>query len=229
VEMRFAWALSPHLPDVGGALTDVLRGATGSPDGWAWDTGPDGPAVAAWDDERRLHLLVTPTGLSLTSERPDSEALSAAADATLMGCAELLHVTEMAGVGSGGIWTLAAENFGEAEEALEHWVFSTHLRTTLEPLGGRPADLILTLRFDAPGNVTTFVKVEPGTDKYAATGPYFISDMDESEFPPACLIADIDRRQDQAFAPSEAVERASRQLEHVTAQGQKLLATVSAP
>jgi hypothetical protein len=224
--VRFAWAHAHLFPDVRGALTEVLVATTGAGDNWAWDTIAGAPAVMASNEERRVHGLISTDSLDLVDEHPDTDALSAAAATCVERSLSLLHVTELEAVGASAIWTLAASGTTDAEAALEDWLFSPRLRTTLGPLGGRPDDLVLTARFEADNGVATTFRTEPLTDEQAAAGPWFLSDMEPSEFSPASLYVQADREHRSKSAPSDGPDRAMRVLQQLRAQTEKLLATV---
>ncbi len=227
VSFAFGWDLPPRFPDMRGTLTDILRGALDVKKDWSWDSGPDGPMVFAWNDEARLHALATPQGLDLVSEKPEAGKLAETAAASLADCLSTLHLDQVQRCAAAAAWTLAAEQPQEASQGLEAWLGGAALRRKLESLGGRPDDLIFSFRFGPNDGVVTTLRAEPVTDKQAANGPFFLSEMDPSEFAPASLYVHVERSHDGDFSPAEALERAGRHLEHVYSQGNKLLATVN--
>jgi len=228
VYYEFGWLRAPRFPDVRGAITDVLRAATDSPEDWTWDSGADGAYVLSWNAENRLHLLASAEGLSIISEHPDQRALALSGEATLAACTDLLNVKTLSHCSAGAMWTLAAKDSRDAEAALEAWLFASEFRTRLSVLGGRPDDLIVSVRFENDTGVVTMLKAEPVTDEQAANGPFFISEMEVAEFPPAALLVSLDRRHRQEdFAASAGLARSSRHLEQILAHAEKLLATVN--
>jgi hypothetical protein len=182
--------------------------------------------VAAWNTERKLHIAASPGDLDIVSESPDPEGMFAALSRALPGCVQALGLSELTGVGASAVWTLAAENVNDAETALERWLMSPSLRTIMNPLGGRPDDLIVDMYFTTDTGLSSSFRIEPATDEQAAKGSFFISDRDVSEFSPGLLIMRIDRRQKRENLGSEAVARAQRHLEQVLTQGRTLMATV---
>lgn len=224
----FGWPLSPRFPDVRGALTDVLRAATGSRDEWSWDSSQSGPAVVAWNEDARLHLIVTGHGMDIVTDVPDIPRLMAVANEVLAASLEILAIERLSHCGAGATWTLAAADSKDAEAALERWLFGDSFRSRLEPLGGRPDDINLRLRFENNADVYTTLGAEPVTDEQAAFGPYFPSDLDPSDFPPGALLVNINRRHEAAFEVPHGIERAEHHLDQLLAQAQKLLASVDA-
>lgn len=228
VNLRFGWGSPPRFVDVRGALTELLRQATESPDDWTWDEGLTGPVVAAWNDKQRLHLLASPEGLSLVSELPDATALEGAAARTVGPCLDLLEVRELDHCGAGATWTLAAADARDAEAALEGWLFRSDFRTRLEPVGGRPDDLVVTMVFGAEREVSSILRAEPVTDE-EAVDIFFLSEMERSEFPPAALLADFQRRHEHGFGAADGTARAVKHLDQLVTQAEKFLATVGDP
>lgn len=226
VNLSFGWEQSPLFSDVRGALTKVLVAATEAGERWIWDRMDGEPVVMASNDERHLFTFLHPEGLEITSEHPDTDAVTAVAGSSVERCLDRMEIGELRRVGVGACWTLAAEQADQAEAALEEWLFSSRLRTTLGALGGRPDDLIVSARFEADNGVVTTLRTEPLTDEQAANGPFFISDMEASEFPPAMLFVRVEREHEARFGPAEGVERSTRVLQQVLGQGNKLIATL---
>ncbi len=226
VSLSFGWEHSPLFSDVRGALTKVLVAATEAGERWVWDRMDGEPVVMASNDERRLFTFLHPEGLEITSEHPDTDAVAAVAGSSVERCLDRLEIAELRRVGVGAYWTLAAGKANQAGAALEGWLFSPRLRTTLGALGGRPDDLIVSARFEADNGVATTLRTEPLTDEQATNGPFFISDMEASEFPPALLLVRVDREHEASFGPAEGVERSSHVLHQVLSQGNKLIATL---
>lgn len=223
----FEWSVAPRFPDVRGAITEVLRSASGDSNDWFWDSDSEsGSVIVVSNEDERLHLFARPRGVDVISEKPDLEALSGTAAACLDQCLRLLNVHEVSAARAGATWLLAAADSRQAEATLEKWLFDAHLRTTLDPFGGRPDDLVVMLRFDTESGVTTFLRAEPVTDEEAAASPYFLSDLDSADFPPAGLIVDMSRQHGDTFDATQALERAGRHLGQLRAQGERLLATV---
>jgi hypothetical protein len=219
------WKHAPRFMDVRGAITELAVAAIGH-DEWRWDNISGDPVVVVWSEDTRLNVVVSPTGIDIASEQPDTEGVVAVAAMCVAPCLALMNVEEVSEVGGFASWTLAAADADRVESALEGWLFGPSLRTTLGALGGRPDDLILSVRFETDSGVVTILRTEPLTDEQAANGPYFFSDMKSSEFPPASLFARIDRDHRSTFPRAQAAERSQRLLNQVLVQGDKLLATV---
>jgi hypothetical protein len=202
-----------------------LRRATQDDASWAWDADQDGPIVTAWNEEQRLYFLVASKRLKIVTELPEPSSLELAARTVLPDFLTTLHLDKLEGCGAGGTWTLAAPDSHAAAEGFERWLFSARLRSKLEALGGRPDDLILSLRFDNADEVTTYLRAEPATDRYAAEGPFFVTGQVE-DYPPASLIASIDRDQQSPLSGEAALDRARHHLEQVLNQAERALATV---
>jgi len=228
VGLGFRWALGPRYADVRGELTEILAAATDAADNWAWDVFDGDPSILVWNEDRRLHVIVQPRGLDIVSEHPDIDAVVAVASEVLAGCLDALNLKVVTRVSSSAKWTLAAGAAADVEKALEDWLLSPRLRTTLGPIGGRPDDLILSGRFEADNGVVTMFKTEPVTDEQAVGGGFFISDMEASEFPPASLLVDLERQHTDEFDSADGTKRSEGVLQQVLSQGSKLLATVGA-
>jgi hypothetical protein len=227
VTVSVEWPLPPRLPDVRGSLTDVLREALGVDEDWYWDSDSDGLTVVVWHEEERLHTIISGKGIIVVSERPDAERALKAATSIVAPCMELLALGKASACAAGATWTLAAQDAVEAEAALEGWLASPMLRERLNPLGGRPDDLIISVRYVGDGDVSTFFRVEPVTDSQAVGGGFFLSsDVEESEFAPSSLLAATDRREGREATPDEALNRLSRHLDHVVNNTTKALASV---
>lgn len=225
--LSFEWDLSPRFPEVRGAITEILRDATGSSQEWVWDSDEEvGPTVAAWNEKNQLFLIAGTRRLDCITESPDTPSIRDAAANSVQGCLAALNLDHLTGTMGAGTWMLAAEDSRQATEALEAWLFNESLRTTLQPLGGRPDDLIVSIRFDTGGDVTTSLRTEPLTDTQAAASPYFLSDAEPTDFPPASVIVEVERRQAEDCDPPQALSRAERHLEQVLAETERLLATV---
>lgn len=229
VGLAFRLAVAPRFPDVRGSLTDVFIDFTGSREDWFWDSSSGGPPlVSAWDDERRLFLVIGPQRLDVVSEAPDVDVAAEAATQVVGPCLDLLGLSEAAACAASATWTLAAEKSADAEQALEDWIFHPELRSNLGALGGRPDDLSFEASFASDGEVFTDITAEPVTDEEASDGPFFLSDMDVDEFPPGALIVRVERRQDQAVPSAECVGRSAAQLNKLLELSERLLATVGA-
>ena len=227
VQINVGWEMPPRFPDVRGELTDAFREITEDSGSWFWDSNSPAGMVFASNEEKQLYLLATPDGLDIVSEAPDVGTVISAADVVISDCMRILNLKSLRHAAGGAAWTLAAEDTKGAEAALESWLFMPQMRTRLGALGGRPSDIILTLRFDTETGVTTTLKTEPLTDEQAAEGPYFLSeDLDASEFPPAVLYVSVNRSQAGDFSAGDAATRGRRYLQQILKHGAELFANV---
>lgn len=207
----FSWPNAPRYPDSRGAITELLQTRIRDADAWTWE----GPIVGAWDDDERLHLLATNTGLDIVSEKPVDP--SPHAIAIVPGLGEIINVTECT-PGAVATWLLAAPDLGAASQALEASLASSDLPHVLEPLGGRPSRVHMEMRYETE-NVKTKLEVRPFEADDLVSETEFLSDLDTAELPPAGVIVRIQRSRLTPVPIDEAAGEAQRILEAIQRAG----------
>jgi hypothetical protein len=227
VGLRFGWTPAPpRYPDVRGILTEILVAAVGTVDDWSWDYKEADSTVFAWNEETRMHATLRPRALEIVNELPNLEALKNAAQQCLEPCLQALNLQAVTEVGCAASWMMAAESTSHVEEELETWLCSPSFRTKMALLGSRPDDLTIYACYGSEREVTTSIKIEPVTDEQAAEGGFFLSDLAPSEFPPAALLATLDRWQKIQLVSDLGVDQAAESLEQILSLGPHLLATI---
>lgn len=217
--VHFSWPNAPRFPDTRGALTDVLRGVTGSADDWMWD----GPLVATWQDERQLHLIATSTGLDIVSEAPEDPV--SIAQGVLPAVMEILNLDQCA-CGAAAVWLLAAPDLREASAALEARLAHSDLRTVLEPIGGRPSRFAVDLTFEDQ-DLRTQLEIKPVDAEYLSDGPEFLSELEVADLPPAAGFFRLRRERTERETTKDALDQVKRLLDGVQQAGTKIAATLT--
>lgn len=215
----FSWPLAPRFPDVRGAVTEVLIAAVKAGDDWIWDSSR--PLVAAWSEERALHVVATGRGLDVISERPEDPV--PIARTLLEDCLRLVNYTKVSGVECQALWMLASPTLNDASTSLEAHFGRPDLRTILEPFGGKPQRLHFAATYENDVGKTD-VEFEPATAEELADQLY--SEPELSELPPASVLARVRRDAPREASAEEALDYADRTLASLQRAGEKLLSTL---
>jgi hypothetical protein len=219
--LHYSWDLAPRFPDVRGAVTDIFRAATGSPEDWTWDTGSR-PMVAAWSGERRLHMMMMGTGMDVVSERPEDPLPSVRT--VLPACLHALNLVKPDECSAAAMWLLPAPTIEDASAGIESTFGAGNLRHILEPLGGRPSALELTAEFQDKDGRATFRAKPASAEELVDAGEYFLSDIESTELPPAAIVARIHRVRNAPDGIDSIFDVSAQLLTSVQQAGDKLLA-----
>lgn len=221
--VEFFWPDAPRFPDVRGQLIERMRAVTEDDEAWHGDQ----KMVGTWNDERRLHLIVSGGGVTVVSEDPERIDLIDVAAAILAGVMHELNVAEVTTIRTACTWLLAAESREAAAASIERRLGAGDLRDSFAPLGGRPDDLVLTYYFNSRAETQTSLRiVSMEREEFADSGD-FITDFEEDELPPAAALIEARRRhRGHVPNPATALENAARHVESIRGAGERFIATL---
>lgn len=207
--------------DVRGALTDAVRAFLEAPRDWSWEPTP---AIVAWNESRRITVVLGDDHLSMAFDEPTTEDVVANVQNVLDLVIRELAIVRFDGVSVYAIWLLAAETRGSAADSLQASLAAENIRTLLEPFGGRADDASFWFEFATAGKTQTSVRAMALSSEEIQESSDFASSFSENELPPAAAMVKVQRQHSADLPSSDVIPAVDRHLGQIQQNGSAFIA-----